>query len=140
MNLKKLYNNIWEATKTWKFDPFIFIVNMLFLRNNILFLFLNILIVAIYANNNKYSKKFYIKSLLLLVVSIVLIVILYFPVIFIIGFDDADVLSYKEEELIFDGLKIIVSVIKIIYSIVNSIIFQNYKKCVLKEENKDFIN
>lgn len=133
--MKNFYNNVLESTKTWKFDPFIFIVNMLFLRSNIFFIILNILIVSIYANNNKYSKKFHIKSLLLLVISIALIVVLCFPVIFVIGFDDAGSLSYEEKGLMFDGLRIVISVIKIIYSIINSIIFQNYKKRVLAEEN-----
>lgn len=133
--MKNFYNNIWENTKTWKFDPFIFIVNMLFLRNNIFFIILNILIVSIYANNNKYSKKFHIKSLLLLAISIALIVVLCFPVIFVMGFDDAGSLSYEEKSLMFDGLRIVISVIKIIYSIINSIIFQNYKKRALAEEN-----
>ncbi|WP_291256100.1 hypothetical protein [Fusobacterium sp.] len=124
-----------ENTKTWKFDPFIFIVNMLFLRNNIFLIIFNVVIVAIYANNNKYSKKFHIKSLLLLTIFIALIMVLSFFVVFFIGFDDAGSLSYEEKELILDGLRIVISVIKIFYSIINSIIFQNYKKRVLAEEN-----
>ncbi|WP_300357239.1 hypothetical protein [Fusobacterium sp.] len=124
-----------ENTKTWKFDPFIFIVNMLFLRNNIFLIIFNVVIVAIYANNNKYSKKFHIKSLLLLTIFIALIMVLSFFVVFFIGFDDAGSLSYEEKELILDGLRIVISVIKIVYSIINSIIFQNYKKRVLAEEN-----
>ncbi|WP_300372813.1 hypothetical protein [Fusobacterium sp.] len=133
--MKNFYNNILENTKTWKFDPFIFIVNMLFLRNNIFLIIFNVVIVAIYANNNKYSKKFHIKSLLLLTIFIALIMVLSFFVVFFIGFDDAGSLSYEEKELILDGLRIVISVIKIVYSIINSIIFQNYKKRVLAEEN-----
>ncbi len=133
--MKNFYNNILENTKTWKFDPFIFIVNMLFLRNNIFLIIFNVVIVAIYANNNKYSKKFHIKSLLLLTIFIALIMVLSFFVVFFIGFDDAGSLSYEEKELILDGLRIVISVIKIFYSIINSIIFQNYKKRVLAEEN-----
>lgn len=133
--MKNFYNNILENTKTWKFDPFIFIVNMLFLRNNIFLIIFNVVIVAIYANNNKYSKKFHIKSLLLLTIFIALIMVLSFFVVFFIGFDDAGSLSYEEKELILDGLRIVISVIKIVYSIINSIIFQNYKKRVLAEGN-----
>lgn len=133
--MKNFYNNILENTKTWKFDPFIFIVNMLFLRNNIFLIIFNVVIVAIYANNNKYSKKFHIKSLLLLTIFIALIMVLSFFVVFFIGFDDAGSLSYEEKELILDGLRIVISTIKIVYSIINSIIFQNYKKRVLAEEN-----
>ncbi|WP_300329906.1 hypothetical protein, partial [Fusobacterium sp.] len=61
--------------------------------------------------------------------------VLCFPVIFIMGFDDAGSLSSEERELMFDGMKILISVLKIIYSLISAIIFQNYKKLIEKENN-----
>lgn len=133
--MKEFYNKLWENTKTWKFDPAIFIINMITLHPNLFFVGINFFVIIVYAGNNKYLKKFFIKTILWLIFFTVIAVVLCFPVIFIMGFDDAGSLSSEERGLMFDGMKILISVLKIIYSLISAIIFQNYKKLIEKENN-----
>lgn len=133
--MKNFYNNLWENTKTWKFDPAIFIINMITIHPNLFFIGINFFVIIVYAGNNKYLKKFFIKTILWLILFTGIAVVLCFPFIFMMGFDDAGSLSSEERELMFDGMKILISVLKIIYSIISAVTFQNYKKLIAKEEN-----
>lgn len=136
--MEKLYDKLWEKTKNWKFDPFVFIVCLFTFNYNFLLIIFNIFILILYCKLDKkysfkYSKKFLISYVLggaILLISIIMIV---FPVIFVLGFDDAGNISSETKSYIITMLFMGISLGKILFSLFISKKSQKYKRLAYSE-------
>ena len=140
--MENLYDKLWANTKTWKFDPFVFIVCLFTIKNNLLKLPLNLCILVFYCMisnkyTTKYSKKFIFSYIIWGIIFMALVVVISFSVIFFLAFDDAGSISSEEKTFIFDGaLLMAISVLKILFSILMSWKSQKCKKLAYEEYEK----
>ncbi|WP_027129155.1 hypothetical protein [Fusobacterium perfoetens] len=137
--MENLYDKLWENTKTWKFDPFVFIVCLFTLKNYLISIPLNLSILIFYCMLSekytiKHSKKFFLSYLLWGIVFLILIIIITVPVIFFLGFDDAGSISSETKTFIMSGsLPMIFSSIKILFSVILSYKSQKCKRLAYEE-------
>lgn len=135
----KFYEKLWKKIETWKIDPFIFIWNLLTITT--FSCHLNIIGIAIYIYfdkkfRGKYLKEFILKSLFVGVICIVLAFVIFFPTMFVLGFDDAGYLSDEEKGIIFTAVYILIIFLQAFYSYTSAKIYQKQKKLCYKGEEE----
>ena len=120
-----------------KFDPFIFIWNLLTIVT--LFFVLNIIGISIYIYfdkkfRGKYLKEFILKSLVVGVICFVLVLVIFFPTMFVLGFDDAGYFSDEEKGIIFAVVYILILFLQAFYSYTSAKIYRKQKNLCYKGE------
>lgn len=133
------YEKLWTKTETWKFEPFIFIWNLLTIMT---FVYpLNIIGISVYIYfdkkfRGKYLKKFILKSLFVGVICFVLALVISFPTMFVLGFDDAGYFSDEEKGVIVAGVYILIIFLQAFYSYISAKIYQKQKNLCYKGEEQ----
>lgn len=133
----KFYEKLGEKTENWKFEPFIFIWNLLTIVT--LFFVLNIIGISIYIYfdkkfRGKYLKEFILKSLVVGVICFVLVLVIFFPTMFVLGFDDAGYFSDEEKGIIFAVVYILILFLQAFYSYTSAKIYRKQKNLCYKGE------
>lgn len=137
--MNNFYEKIWENTKDWRIEPFIFLLGLLTLNiNYMLYIFYFIGLVVYFYNDEKfrgkYMKKFLLKSLLTGIFFIAIIIIIWCVAFFFMAFDDAGVLTDDDREFIFMKINMIGIMLKVLYSYISASICQTQKKLAHEEK------
>lgn len=135
----KFSKKLGEKTETWKFEPFIFIWNLLTIIT--LSLFLNIIGISLYIYfdkkfRGKYLKEFILKSLVVGVICFILVLVIFLPTMFVLGFDDAGYFDIEEAMLIYGVVWILIIFILIFYSYTSAKIYRKQKNLCYKGEEE----
>lgn len=133
----KFYEKLGEKTENWKFDPFIFIWNLLTIVT--LFFVLNIIGISIYIYfdkkfRGKYLKEFILKSLVVGVICFVLVLVIFIPTTIVLGFDDAGYFGEEKITFIYGIVLILIIFILIFYSYTSAKIYRKQKNLCYKGE------
>lgn len=133
------YNKIWEITKEWKIEPFVFLWNLLTINISYLFFSLNIVGLVLYFMfdknfTKKYIKKYILKNFLWGILFGSIVFIMWYGITFILMFDDAESLTSEDREFIFMKMVIITIFIKVVYSYILAKIYQKQKKLSYEEK------
>lgn len=133
----KFSKKLGEKTETWGFEPFIFAWNLLTIIT--LSLVLNIIGISLYIYfdkkfRGKYLKEFILKSLFVGVICFIIILVIFFPKMFVLGFDDAGYFSDEEKGIIFAVVYILIIFLQAFYSYVSAKIYRKQKNLCYKGE------
>ena len=133
----KFSKKLGEKTETWGFEPFIFAWNLLTIIT--LSLVLNIIGISLYIYfdkkfRGKYLKEFILKSLFVGVICFVLVLVIFFPTMFVLGFDDAGYFGEEKITFIYGIVLILIIFILIFYSYTSAKIYRKQKNLCYKGE------
>lgn len=133
----KFSKKLGEKTETWKFEPFIFIWNLLTIVT--LFFALNIIGISLYIYfdkkfRGKYLKEFILKNLFVGVICFIIILVIFIPTMFVLGFDDAGYFSDEEKGIIFAVVYILIIFLQAFYSYTSAKIYRKQKNLCYKGE------
>lgn len=133
------YNKIWERTKEWKIEPFVFLWNLLTLNISYLFFILNIVGLVLYFMfdknfTKKYIKKYILKNFLWGILFGSIVFVMWYGMTFILMFDDAGSFTSEDREFIFMKMVIITICIKVVYSYILAKAYQKQKKLSYEEK------
>ena len=133
----KFFKKLEEKTEIWSFDPFLLAWNLLTILT--FSLVLNIIGISLYIYfdkkfRGKYLKEFILKSLVVGVICFLIALIIFFPTMFMLGFDDSGYFSDEEKGVIFAGVYILIIFLQIFYSYTSTKIYRKQKNLCYKGE------